>query len=89
MPKVCPPVVKLSTEDMLEELSVNFVMEGNKRVYMPIDQYWLNIFNDSSSYESKYPTIQKVVKFAISIKGLIITKSYLQSVGSCKNFNGW
>ena len=81
--------MKLSTEDMLEELSVNFVMEGNKRVYMPIDQYWLNIFNDSSSYESKYPTIQKVVKFALSIKGLLITKGYLQSVRSCKNFNGW
>ena len=52
---------------MLEDLPINFVMEGNKKVYMPIDQYWLNIFNVSSSYESKYPTIEKVVKFALSI----------------------
>ena len=46
---------------MLEDLPVNFVMEGNKKVYTPIDQYWLNIFNVSSSSERKYPAIEKVL----------------------------
>ena len=124
--KNMPPVVKLETKDldalsvewqllMLEDLPDFYKIEANKKIYIPIDIYWGKIF-DMNTGNEKYPIIEKVVKFALSIaeanagvermfsqllhiitkdrnslathtiKGLLITKSYLQSIGSCKNF---
>ena len=122
-----PPVVKLATKDldalsvewqllMLEDLPDFYKIENNKKVYIPIDKYWGNILDMNTSNENKYPIIEKVVKFALSIaeanagvermfsqlfhiitkdrnqlathtiKGLLITKSYLKSIGNCTNF---
>ena len=101
---------------MLEDLPDFYKIENNKKVYIPIDKYWGNILDMNTSNENKYPIIEKVVKFALSIaeanagvermfsqlfhiitkdrnqlathniKGLLITKSYLKSIGNCTNF---
>ena len=89
--------------------------EGNKKVYMPVDEYWKKILDGRISGEIKYPVLEKVIHFALSIaeanasverlfsqmfhiitkdrnkldtstiKGLLTTKSFLQSNGSCTN----
>ena len=119
-----PPISKLTDKDIdalsiewqllrLEELPAWYKHEGNKVVYEPIDKYWGKIISQTSRGELKYPVLEKVVRFALSIaeangsverlfsqllhmipkeksnlethtiKGLLTTKSFLQTNGSC------
>ena len=124
-----PPGFKMSTRD-IDALSIEWQLlrledlpdlyeidEGNKKKYIPLDKYWRQILNLKESGELKYPIIERVVKFALSIaeanasverlfsqllhiiskdrnklevhtiKGLLITKSFLHSNGTCMNLD--
>ncbi|CAL4117850.1 unnamed protein product [Meganyctiphanes norvegica] len=119
-----PPVSKLSSRE-IDALSIEwkllvledlpFCTEENKKKTKSISNYWRVIFYLKDIGDNKYPVIEKVVKFALSIaeanasverlfsqlfhiitkdrnklethtvKGLLITNSYLQANGTCTN----
>ncbi|CAL4146976.1 unnamed protein product [Meganyctiphanes norvegica] len=71
-----PPVSKLSSRE-IDALSIEwtllvledlpFCTEENKTKTISISKYWRDIFDLKDIGDSKYPVIEKVVKFALSI----------------------
>ena len=118
-----PPNFKLTSREM-DALSIEWkllvlqdIPKDRNGEHIPINVYWKTIFEIKDLGETKFPMIQKVVRFALSIsvangdverlfsqvshviskdrnkltietvKGLLITKSYLQTNGTCLNFS--
>ena len=118
-----PPVYELTPREMdaltfeWKLLILEDVPEPEKKNgHICVTSYWQAIFNIEDDGEPKFPLLQKVVRFALSIaeangdverifsqvlnivdkdrnrlstdslRGLLITKSYLQAIGSCLNF---
>ncbi|CAL4194638.1 unnamed protein product [Meganyctiphanes norvegica] len=118
-----PPITKFKSRDM-DALSIEWkqlILEDVPEVrktndHICVRDYWKTVFELKDAGEPKFPLIQKVVWFALSIaeanaeverlfsqifhivnkdrnrlsthsiKGLLVTKSYIQTIGTCLNF---
>ena len=119
-----PPISKFTPKDM-DALSIEwklYVLEDLPEIekvngYVPVREYWKRVFELEDAGEPKFPLIQRVVRFALSlaegnagverlfsqifhiiskernklstepVRGLLITKSYLENKGGCINMD--
>ena len=118
-----PPKFRLPTRER-DALSIEWKLLGLETIpevkkvkgHICVRDYWNTIFDLKDAGDTKFPLIQRVVKFALSIaeanadverifsqvfhivnkdrnrlstdtiRGLLVTKSYLQTIGTCLNF---
>ena len=118
-----PPKFRLTTRER-DALSIEWKLLGLETIpevkkvkgHICVRDYWNTIFDLKDAGDTKFPLIQRVVKFALSIaeanadverifsqvfhivnkdrnrlstdtiRGLLVTKSYLQTIGTCLNF---